>query len=166
MTSEASNSRMEVLQRFRCDVLLWFVCGLVMQSWFWHGFSNDFDMGQNCEQNLKTYQNHINIASKSYQNPKTLEKSTKSLSLLLFCFLFSNQPTWTFKKQYQNRIKTVSNHIKSYPIPYLPDPNHNQNHIKPYRNHNLTFKAYRTHILESYHNHIKSIDNHWTKSWN
>lgn len=167
ITSEASNSRMEIFQQFRCDVLLWFVCGLVMQSWFWHGFRNDFDMGQNCEQNLKTYQNHINTASKSHQNrSKTISKSHQNISkpkslgeidqkpapaLILFPF---------FKPTHRNLQKIISKPhqtiSKSYSKPYLPDPNHNQNHIKnipkPYRNHNLTFKAYRPNILKSYQN--------------
>ena len=59
------------------------------------------------------YQNHIKTTN-------TLEKSTKSLSLGCFCFLFWSQPTRTITKSnqnYQNCINTVStpyqNHIKT-----------------------------------------------------
>ena len=91
-----------ILIRFRYDLLLWFVYGLVLLLWFWYGFSYDFDMvsdmildvGQTCDlkpthrnniQNIpKSYQNHIKIVSKPYQN------RIKSVS-----------------KSYQNHIKTT-----------------------------------------------------------
>ena len=34
----------DMIQKFRYD--LWFVSGLVLQLWFWYGFSSYFDMGQ------------------------------------------------------------------------------------------------------------------------
>lgn len=157
MTSEASNCRMEVFQRFRCDVLLWFVCGLVMQSWFWHGFRNDFDMGQKCEQNLKTYQNHINIASKSHQNrSKTISKSYQNISTPKNLGEIDQKPAPAFilfpffKPTHRNLQKIIS---KSY-----------QNRIKPYQNHIPNHICQIQTITKTrskrYQNHIEIITSH------
>ena len=78
----------------------------------------------------KLYQNHISTV-------KTEGKITKSLSRGCFCFFVSSQPTETLKKdvpflkqyqnhqnhiktisrRFQNRIKTMSNHIKTTKCP-------------------------------------------------
>ena len=106
-----------ILIRFRYDLLLWFVYGLVLLLWFWYGFSYDFDMisvmildvGQTCDlkpthrnhiQNIpksyqnhikivsKPYQNRIKIVSKSYQNHKNLRQIDQEPVPVLFLFLF------------------------------------------------------------------------------
>ena len=136
---------------FAVMILVWF------QLWFWHDMGQhcDFDIGQKGENNSKTYQNQIRIASKSPQNRikttskpyqnhiktiKTLEKSTKSLFLGCYSFLFCSQPTATLKKKLlswnqikikwescQNRIKLVSklyqNHTKIISKPQKPARN-------------------------------------------
>ena len=124
---------------FRYDLLLWFVGGLVLQLWFWYGFSSGSKLWFWCGSKvwfvcvcffvggcfdffkhvLNTYQNHINIIWK-------FEKSTKSVSGL-FPFLISNpshRELWKRRSvptPYQNHIKFISKTIskswpKSYPI--------------------------------------------------
>ena len=88
-----------ILIRFRYDLLVWIVSGVVLQLWCWYGFRYDFDMvsvmtldvGQNFD--LKpTHRNHI-------QNRiKTISKSYHNRIKIV-------------SKPYQNRIKIVS---KSY----------------------------------------------------
>ena len=62
----------------------------------------------------KSYQKRIKIVTKSYQNRiktisiKTLENSTKNLSLGCFCFFVWSQLTGTISKPYQINIKIVS----------------------------------------------------------
>ena len=87
----------------------------------------------------KSYQKRIKIVTKSYQNRiktisiKTLENSTKNLSLGCFCFFVWSQLTGTISKPYQINIKIVS-----------------KSQQNPYRNHNPKFKAYQIHIVKSY----------------
>ena len=160
--------------RFRYDLLLWFVYGLVLLLWFWYGFSYDFDMvsvrGQTCD--LKpTHWNHIQkifkIVSKPYQNRIKIKSKHKNLRKIdqkpvpgLFLSLFLKPTHWnhikTVSKPYQKRIKIVS---KSY-----------QNRIKTisksYRNHKNTWKLDQKPVpglflflcLKPTHwNHIKTV---------
>ena len=108
----------------------------VVQKYWWQ--PDDVDMNQKCDNNSKTYESHIRII---YQNQNRLIVAaklqqhhikiiSKAFPGFIVLFLFWSQPTGTSK----NHIKMVSKKThqtisKSYPKPYLPDPNHKQNYV-------------------------------------
>ena len=170
-----------ILIRFRYDLLLWFVYGLVLLLWFWYGFSYDFDMisvmildvGQTCDlkpthrnhiQNIpksyqnhikivsKPYQNRIKIVSKSYQNHKNLRQIDQEPVPVLFLFLFLKPTHW-------NHIKIISksyqNRIKTISKSYQNHKNHwklDQKHVPVL----FLFFSKPTH-WKPYQNHIKIV---------
>ena len=128
---------------FRYDLSLGFVSGLVLQLWFWYGFSYDVDMGQHCDfdgqkceilENIsesyqtESHQNRLrlNIASKPYQNRiKIISKQFK---------------IQTIKKKTQNWPKTCPwavsiSFVEANPLGTLKKVLRSQTMSKPYQHH-------------------------------
>ena len=111
---------------------------------------------------LEPHQNRIKIISKTtknvskpYQNHtdtiKTLENSTKNLSLGCFCFFVWSQLTATISKPYQNHIKIVS---KSY-------QNRNKTHIEIITPNSKHIKFISSNRIQ---NHIKIVKKYFLNS--
>ena len=141
----------------RFDLLLWFVCGLVLQLWLWYGlslyksFSDEFYVGQHtvfsvsllrfCWVLLKTFWAHVRIlsawykiVSKPYQNHiktiETLRNRPKACPVLFISvsFLQANPP------EPPNKLKPHQIHIISIS---------SQNRIKPHQNHRNLGEIYQ-----------------------
>ena len=167
-----------ILIWFRYDLLLCFVSSLVMQLWFWWGFTYNFDMGQICVFDgskvlfmffwvflwcVCVFFSYINKYIYIHIHIYIVWKHIKIIS--------HQHRLKIAPKPYQNHIKIIWKHIKTTNTNHIkikskslqhriktvskPYQNHIQSISKPYLNHNPKFKAHQIHILTSYQNHIE-----------